>query len=378
MKSACLAVLAMLVIPGALQAQHPMGGPDQPDVTIDSATRKAVVAALADSVEKYYVFPDKAKATARALEERLSSKEYDRITSAKEFADSLTAHLQAVTHDLHLRVHYRPRPFPTREPEAAAGDRARMLEQERLRNFGFEKVQRLPGNVGYLELRMFSNAAEAQPVALAAMQFLGQSDALIIDLRRNGGGSPRMIATLLTYLVDSDRRLNFNNFFSRTPEGDVTEQWWTVAYVPGERLGGKPIYVLTSPLTGSAAEEFAYDIQTHKLGTLIGGTTSGAAHPGRLVRLHDHFSAFVATGRAVNPVTQTNWEGVGVKPDVAVKPEEALRAAHVAAIEELMEKPRDDEHRTMLEMALERAKATAPDPAEDFVRKNMRAMRVMN
>lgn len=370
------AVLAVLMLIPALAGAQAMGGPDQPDVIIDAATRKTVVDSLVDAVERFYVFPDQGKLTARAIRKRFTGKEYDRITSGKEFADSLTRHLQAVTHDLHLRVHYRHDPFPRQTEDAPdPGEHAKSLEQERLRNFGFEKVQRLPGNVGYLELRMFSDEAGAQQTAVAAMQFLANTDALIIDLRRNGGGSPRMISTLLTYLVEPERRLNFNDFYTRTPAGDVTEQWWTEGYVPGQRYTGKPVYVLTSNLTGSAAEEFAYDIQTHKLGTLIGKSTAGAAHPGGLFRLEEHFAAFIATGRAVNPVTKTDWEGTGVRPDVDVKPEEALRAAHVAALEKLQAKPGDDEHRTMLSRSLERARETPLDPAEDFVRRGLQARR---
>lgn len=350
--------------------------PDQPDLTLDAATRRVVVDSLAAAVERHYVFPDRAKTTARALKKRLSGKEYDRISSAKEFADSLTAHLQHVTHDLHLRVHYRHEPLPVMtDREPTPEERAKALEFERLRNYGFERVERLAGNVGYLDLRQFSNAPEAQTVATSAMQFLGSTDAMIIDLRRNGGGSPSMIATLLTYFVAPNARLNFNNFFTRTPEGDETTQWWTVPYVPGTRHHGKPLYVLTSPLTGSAAEEFAYDVQTHKLGTLVGGTTAGAAHPGGMFRLNENFAAFIATGRAINPVTGTNWEGVGVKPEVEAKPEEALKAAHAAAIQKLMEKPRDEEHRAMLGRALEAARQRPADSAEDFVRRTRRAVR---
>jgi retinol-binding protein 3 len=368
---------AGLLVPMIAAAQ--VGGPvgEQPDRTIDAATRKTVIDSLTAAVERFYVFPDKGKETSRALAKRFAAKQYDRITSAREFADSLTQHLQAVTHDLHLRVHYRNDPFPKEQLQQSASERARALQSERYRNFGFDQVKRLAGNVGYLDLRMFSGQNEAVAVAHSAMQFLGSADALIVDLRRNGGGSPAMIATLLTYLVDEDARLNFNNFFQRRPDGDVHEQWWTLPHVPGQRLAGKPVYVLTSSLTGSAAEEFAYDVQTHELGTLVGAVTAGAAHPGGLFRLDDHFAAFIATGRAINPVTKTNWEGVGVKPHVAVAPEEALRAAHVAAIEKLLAKPRDDEHKAALEGALAVAKESAIDKPEDFQRRRGGAQRVV-
>ena len=183
-------------LPLSAQAQGDIP-PDQPDWTLDAAARKAVVDSMADYIDRLYVFPDKAKETAKALRKRLASKEYDRITSAKEFADSLTSHAQAVTHDLHMRVSYRSQPFPPMgngpPPEA---EMKRMRDMGRRTNYGFERVERLPGNVGYLDLRSFAGVPEAQATAIAAMNFLGNVDALIVDLRRNGGGSPNMIATL--------------------------------------------------------------------------------------------------------------------------------------------------------------------------------------
>ena len=363
-----LVAFATLIGVAPAHAQFGPGPPDEPDTPLDARTRAAVVESLAVRMQRHYVFPDKAAEVAKALRRRAAAKEYDRITSSKEFADSLLAHVQAVTHDLHTRVHYRYEPIPVHRPDGPppAAEVARMTTESRRRNWGFESVRRLPGNVGYLDLRQFAGGAEAQQTAIAAMNFLGHVDALIVDLRRNGGGSPEMIQTLLTYLVAEDDRLNFNNFYER--EGERNEQWWTSSYVPGSRLAGRPLYVLTSPRTGSAAEEFSYDVQTHKLGTLVGETTAGAANPGGLFRLGEHFAAFIATGRAINPVTKTNWEGVGVKPDVPVPSADALREAHVAAIQKLLADATDDDRRAALQRALDLARKTVPDPAEDFQR----------
>jgi C-terminal processing protease CtpA/Prc len=242
----------------------------------------------------------------------------------------------------------------------------RMVEDERLRNFGFERVERLAGNVGYLDLRMFSGLPEAQATAVAAMNFLANADAIIVDLRRNGGGDPSLLQTVLTYFIAANDRLHINDFYMR--EGDRTEQWWSAAQVPGPRLNGKPLYVLTSNLTGSCAEEFAYDVQTHKLGTLYGASTAGGANPGGLFRLSDHLAAFIATGRAINPVTKTNWEGVGVKPDRDVPPGDALREAHLAALQGLLANTTDADRKALLERAIERAKQDPSDPAEEFMR----------
>jgi hypothetical protein len=363
-----LAVLMLAALPALARAQFAPGSPNDPDTPIDAAGRAAVVESLATAMQRYYVFPERGTQVAKALRKRQAAHEYDRITGSKEFADSLLAHVQAVTHDLHTRVHYRYEPLPEHASEDSVPpeEQRRQHEQERLRNFGFEKVQRLRGNVGYLELRQFSSDDDAQQTAIAAMNFLGNVDALVIDLRKNGGGDPAMIQTLLTYLVAENRRLHFNDFYER--DHDALRQWWTASYVPGQRLAGKPLYVLTSAFTGSAAEEFAYDVQTHKLGTLVGATTAGAANPGGLFRLNAHLAAFIATGRAINPVTKTNWEGVGVKPDVNVPPETALREAYVAAVQSLLDAAHDDDTRTALGNALEFAKKLPADPAEDYVR----------
>lgn len=365
---AVLAAAALGTTP-ALAQTHAVPAAGSPDFPLDAATRSAVIESLAVAVQRWYVFPDKGAALAKDLRRRAAKREYDAITSQREFADSLLAHMQAFTHDGHMRVHFRAEPWPKQaehEGPPPPEERARQLAEERRQNFGFQRVERLPGNVGYLDLRSFSGLPEAYATAVAAMNFLANTDAVIIDLRRNGGGDPLLLQTIVTYLVEPGRALHINDFYMR--EGSQTTQFWTAAGVPGPRLNGKPLYVLTSPLTGSCAEELAYDVQTHQLGTLYGATTAGAANPGGLFPLSDHLAAFIALGRAINPVTHTNWEGVGVKPDHAVPPGDALREAHVAAITKLLEHPADDDHRALLGRALDRAKATASDPADDFVR----------
>jgi len=346
---------------------------NQPDLTISPATRRAVVDTLCDRVERYYVFPDRAKVLAKAIKKRYAAREYDRITSAKEFADSLTAHMQAAVPDLHLRTHYRHEPIPVEMTDGPPPDAEvkRMAEQARRMNYGFERVERLPGNIGYLDLRGFSGDPAGHATAVAAMNFLANTDALIIDLRRNGGGHPSMIATILTYFVNADDRLQFNSFYQR--ERDTINQYWTSPYVPGPRYTGKPIYVLISSRTGSAAEEFAYDIQTHKLGTVIGAVSAGGANPGGMYRLNENFAAFIATGRAINPITKTNWEGVGVKPDTLTSAGAALRVAHTMALQKIVAGTKDEPERVeALEATLVDAANRTPDPEEDFVRPQRR------
>lgn len=349
-------VAALAAAPAAAQFGAPP--PDQPDLVIDARTRAAVVESLATKIEANYVFPAVARTTARGLRDRLKKGRYDRITSAKEFQDSLRSDLRTLAHDLHLRVHYSNRPLPVEDPGeaghsdgiAAAEERERARAQARRLNHGFDRVERLAGNVGYLELRAFDGSPEAGPVAQAAMTLLAGTDALIFDLRRNGGGDPNMIALLLSYLYAGDERVHINDFYQR--EGDRTEEYWTSTTAPGPRFPDHPVYVLTSRRTGSAAEEFAYDVKNLKRGTVVGEVTAGGANPGGMFRLNENFAAFIATGRAINPVTKTNWEGVGVEPDVKVAADDALQTAHVDALTKLIAAEKDPEVKAMRERAL--------------------------
>jgi C-terminal processing protease CtpA/Prc len=234
-------------------------------------------------------------------------------------------------------------------PDSAERAEARLYGQ-RL-NFGFERVERLPGNVGYLELRSFGfDTSDVADVAAAAFDFLANTDALIIDVRRNGGGSPHMVAQVSSYLFGPEP-VHLNSLYWRP--GNRTDDFYTQRQVKGTRYGpDKLLYVLTSRNTFSGAEEFSYNLQTRKRATIVGDTTGGGAHPGGMQRVTDHFAVWVPTGRAINPITKTNWERVGVRPDVAVASDQALTTAHLAALRTLRARAADDDHRRMLDRAI--------------------------
>jgi retinol-binding protein 3 len=311
----------------------PVGAvPAGPEVKLDAAARGRVIEGAIAKLEEFYVFPDKAKAMGEAVEARLKRGEYDKVESGGEFARLLTEHLREVSRDKHLRVNYSPSAIPQRERSApGAEERARYRREMERINCGFEKAERLASNIGYLKFNMFADPEVCGQTAVAAMNFLSGVNAIIFDLRQNGGGDPAMIALISSYLFDEQTHLN--DLYNR--KEDKTTQYWTLPYVPGKKLAGKPVFVLTSARTFSGAEEFSYNLKNLKRGTIIGETTGGGAHPVSGHRIDDHFMIGVPFARAVNPISKTNWEGVGVEPDVKAPAGEALEVAKKMAAEAL-------------------------------------------
>jgi hypothetical protein len=197
-------------------------------------------------------------------------------------------------------------------------------------NFGFKEVRVLDGNIGYLNLTKFYDPALGEQTAIAAMNFLFNTDALIIDLRHNGGGYGDMVQLVASYLFDTEPVL-MQEVYSR--EGDQHKQNWTLPYIPGKRMPDKPVYLLTGPETFSAAESFAYFLKNRKRAVIIGQTTGAGAHPIRHRMLNDRFTIFVPYGRPIDPITKTDWEKTGVSPDVVIPLKEALLTAQIMALE---------------------------------------------
>jgi C-terminal processing protease CtpA/Prc len=209
-----------------------------------------------------------------------------------------------------------------------------MSEQMRLLNAAFVKVERLPGNVGYIRVDGFLEPGIGCEPLLAAMTFVKHTDALLVDLRYNPGGTPPMIRDFCSYFFSGDKPVHLNSIYFR--KGDRTVESWTTKEVPGPRYLDKPIYVLTSAGTFSGAEECAYNLQAQKRATVVGEATRGGAHPSDGDVVVDHFLVSIPTGRAINPVTKSNWEGAGVQPDVACDADKALDTARELAVKTLL------------------------------------------
>lgn len=339
----------------------------RPDMTIDAAMRKQAINEMATQLTEHYVFPDVAAKMIADLRAREKAGEYDAITEAQHFAATLGTQMKAVSKDLHIRVNYVPEKLPPEVPHA--GDEkpdpaqdARRLAFGRWMNFGLAKMEKFDGNIGYLELRSFSDAKGGAKTVAAFMSALADSDALIIDLRRNGGGSPQMVALISSYLFGAEK-IHLNDLYWRAR--NKTDSFHTDPAVEGIRYGkDKPVYILTSKRTFSAAEEFAYNLKHLKRAIIVGETTGGGANPGGPRRTGEHFLTFIPSGRAINPVTKTNWEGTGVAPDIAVPADQALLTAQLMAMKPMVDaiaepRFRDGAGRRMAELQAELDKLKA-------------------
>lgn len=293
----------------------------KPKLTSDA--KKTVVERIAEMVQNYYVFPDVATKNAEYLKSQLKNKSYDKIKEWDEFAEKLTDDLQHINKDKHMSVKVRKADRVRMEQNDPILARLSQMARLRSDNFGFRKVEMLENNVGYVDFRYFNGSDEAREVATSVMNFLQNADAVIFDMRKNGGGNPDMVQFICSFFFGEKTHLN--SLYWR--EGDHTREFWTLDSLPGKRMPDTPLFVLTSSYTFSGAEEFSYNFKTRKRAELVGETTGGGANPGGSVPINDVLSIFIPTGKAINPVTNTNWEGVGVEPDVNVPADSALAVA---------------------------------------------------
>ncbi|MEQ1519159.1 MAG: S41 family peptidase, partial [Usitatibacteraceae bacterium] len=323
----------------------------QPTAPIDAAKRKETIEGAIRQLNAHYVFPEMAKKVEAMLVANMNAKAYDGFDDAAKFASRLTENVQAVTGDKHIRVRYTTVNLPEGGGDKPSAEQiAQMKKQSETDNYGIEKVERLPLNIGYIDLRGFMPVEFASESISAAMTLIANTDALIVDLRKNGGGSPAMVSFMTSYLFEE--RTHLNSLYRR--EGNRTDQFWTQEWVPGKRFGQKkPVYVLTSNRTFSGAEEFSYNLKQLKRATLIGETTGGGANPGGFRRIAANFGMFIPTGRAINPITNTNWEGTGVEPDVKVSVDDALRTAQILALKKIGESEKDAEYGKRLQQRID-------------------------
>jgi len=327
------------------------------------ATRQAVIGEIIRLAREKYVIPETGLETARIIQQRLEAGHYDAILSPQELADRLTADLRGASGDQHWAVSYDSALIKALyDEDESEADLAELKEHLRRANFGIEKVQHLPGNIGYLDVREFSwiGFPGAGETITAAMQLVAHCDALIFDLRRNHGGEVETLQLYVSYLVRPEPRLY--DVFHYRPTNE-TQQFWTMPYVPGTRMADVPLYLLTSGTTGSGGEAFAYILKGMGRAMVVGEATLGAAHTTDMETIQEHFQVEFPSGRSISPFTQGDWEGSGVLPDIAVPGEEALQTAHFHALERLAAAFPDEPRRRELAWDLEIAGASYSPPA---------------
>ncbi|MGK5738543.1 S41 family peptidase [Micromonospora sp. URMC 103] len=299
----------------------------QADITA-AVERTAVV------VDEHYVFPDVAARLAALLTDNLAAGRYAAAPDPRTLGALVTADLQSLNGDLHLRLKHHEEELADRDRDP---DDDRMVHLAASTMGGISRVARLDGNVGVLEIRPYLFPPQLAGDAMtAALRLLGGTDALLLDLRDNLGGSPDMVALVCGWLLDEPTLLH--TMYDRT--GEPVRQSWSAAWLPVPAYGaGKPIAVLTSARTFSGGEELAYNLQHLGLATVVGERTGGGAHPRIGFRAHPHLEVTVPVARPVHPVTGTNWEGTGVTPDVETPAAEALDVAHRAVLARLGTSP---------------------------------------
>lgn len=299
-------------------------------VKLNDEERRKLVAEIASKLREDYVDSAVAEKMITSVEHAQQTGDDKSATNGAQFAKLLTDQMRAVSHDLHLGVRF----TPFKQPEGDSGKSPKPSpEQDAMyrkalerSNCDFERVEVLPGNIGYLRFNAFDDPELCGPTVVSAMRFLAHVDAIIFDLRGNHGGDPKMVSLIASYLFDKPTHLN--DLYNR--KDNATTQYWSLPYVPGKRLS-VPAFVLTSHETFSGGEEFTYDLKELKRATIVGEVTGGGAHPMNGVRLDDHFSIGMPVARPINPVSKTDWEGKGVLPDVSVKADEALTTAEKLA-----------------------------------------------
>jgi hypothetical protein len=305
--------------------------PAPPRSPLEGESLRRVVEAIATTVEREYVDPDVAARAGISLRTSLATGRYAAGLPAHELAALLTRDLCAVSRDMHLAVTVSAGRLPETAPAKAESDGARETAGRRS-NFGVRRVAILSGNVGYLDVRSFYRAGESREAIGAAMRFLRNADAVVVDLRENGGGAPDGATLLASAFFDAPGLA----LFDIVPRSGAAGQTYrTESPLFPDANGRRPVFLLTSRRTFSAGEGFAFLLQERGRARVVGEKTAGAANPGRPYPVDDRFSVVVPNGRVRSSLTDRNWEGTGVVPDVVTPAADALRVAHRHALRAL-------------------------------------------
>jgi len=323
-------LLLLLIIPTWLSCQS-----EPEDIIIREGERSEIIEWIVLKLSDNYVDAETANAMGSHIQKQFVNGAYDGNTDLTKFLNQITRDLQKISKDKHIRLSI-IKDVPDIGADGTDDAIPDKVIGQKQDNFQFKEVKVLNGNVGYLRFDAFRNPAYAGPTAIAAMNFLANCDAVIIDLRYNGGGYAEMVQLILSYFFD--KPLHYLNSYSR--KDNETKKWRTLADVSGPRMKDALVYVLTSnQFTFSAAEEFAFVMKNQKRGTVIGERTTGGGHGIDFYYLRDHNIEFrIPTSRVSDPRTNENWEVSGIEPDVKCKSNKAFGTAYATALEDLADK----------------------------------------
>ncbi len=297
----------------------------------DLTERNKQIIEIADKIKEYYIFEDVANELSEKLKSEIALKTFDNLSDS-EFTKSLSSYLSKNGNDLHFNVLYRP----SQEETKSVNEKELLQEYDAINkqwNYGFEKVARLDGNIGYIEYSGFPEGNKsAQQILDATMNFVSNTNALIIDLRNNQGGDGKMVELFLSYFFE--KKMKLSEVYTRYT--DKTSKSCTMQKVNGKKYLRKPVYILVNNHTISAAEALAYNLQQNKIAQVIGEKTYGAANPVKAFFIGNKYHLFIPVSIEKNSITNTNWEHVGIDADIKISSEKALIKAQICALEDLL------------------------------------------
>jgi len=315
------------------------------DITFNELDKKQIIDSLTKQLQEFYIRPNTVGDIKKKLNDNYKKGLYKDIIKPNDFAGKLSSDLIEVSKDLHFAVRYDPEWVESHlkkgDKEVEKKIKAEELSEAKKKNFGFQQAQILEGNIGYLKFDYFEDPAIASETAASTMQFLSSTDALIIDLRQNNGGAMEMGQFLSSYFYLGKELPLYKYYYNEKNRKKIEREMWLLPSVPGKRMEDIDIYILTSSVTFSAAEWMSYSLQNLKRVTIVGEKTAGGAHPIDRKVLPHGFSVNVPFGEVKDPITNLDFEGKGVMPDVLCKSEEAVNTSHILALQKLSAKNKD-------------------------------------
>lgn len=338
-------IITLLLLAVTLFSYSQKKSPVQTETNLSEINKKEIIDSLTKKLEEFYIRSNATGDIKTKLNENYKKGNYRNISTPNQYASALTTDLLEISKDLHFSVMYDEQwvndQLKSKDALLQKTIKAQELVVAKKNNFGFRQAQILEGNIGYLEFSYFHDPAEGSETAASLMQFLSNSDALIIDLRKNNGGAMEMAQFISSYFFSNKELPLYKYYYYESNRKRVDREMWLLPSVPGKRLDDIDIYILTSSATFSAAEWMSYSLQNLKRVTIVGEQTAGGAHPIDRKILTQGFSINIPFGEVKDPITQLDFEGKGVTPDVLSKSEDALNKAHLLALQKLSLKKKD-------------------------------------